>query len=181
MTDLDFITDAALRRTIEDSVEHAYVLYKETKEDSKSTLYKEETYRVIILYTVAVIEAVLLHLYKKYGEEMTYLEYKFIKQLPPEYRHASDPKSPLVVAVQKNVKKAEHQITMSDLVAFFKEKKFMKPETAENLLRINNLRNTFHLNKPRAGVICDIAQVESALQMLVHVIQNAPKSIPKVK
>ena len=70
---------------------------------------------------------------------------------------------------------------MSDLVAFFKEKKFMKPETAENLLRINNLRNTFHLNKPRAGVICDIAQVESALQMLVHVIQNAPKSIPKVK
>ena len=122
MTELDFITDITLRRTIEDSVEHTLVLYKETKEETKSKLYKEETYRVIVLYTAAIIEAVLLYLYKKHGEEMTYLDYKFIKQLPLEYRHVGSAGSLVVVAVQKSVKKAEHQIMMSDLVAFLRRK-----------------------------------------------------------
>jgi len=180
MTDLDFITDSTLRKTIEDSIEYTSVLFKETEEESKSTLYKEETYRVIILYTIAIIEAVLLYLYKKSGDEITYFEYKFIKQLPSEYHHTKESNFSVIIAVQKSVKKAEQQITMKDLVDFFTERKFMKKDTADKLMHINGLRNTVHLSKPRDGVICDVAQVESALSMLVYVIERAPKSMPKL-
>jgi|SRR3989344_6819346 len=177
--ELDFITDNILRKTIEDSVEYVHVLSEESKKEDKSALYKEETYRVIILYIVSIIEAILLYLYKKHGDTITYLDYKFINTLPEDYHHASNRESRVVVAVQKTIEKSEHQIGTSDLVSFFKEKKLMKKETAEEILKINDLRNTLHLNKPREKTICDVAQVESALKLLVYVIQRAPKSILK--
>lgn len=179
MNDLDFVTDAGLRRTIENSVEYMYALFEEIKEKEKSDLYKEETYRVIILYAVSVIEAVLLYLYKKHADEMTFLEYKYIQTLPPEYHHLSNADSRVVVAVQKREKMAEYKVGMSDLVDFFKERKLMKKETAEQVLQINDLRNTFHLSKPRDKAVCDIAQVESAIKLLVYVIQNVQKSVLK--
>lgn len=179
VNDLDFITDAGLRQTIENSTEYMYALSEEAKEKEKSDLYKEETYRVIMLYTVSVIEAVLLYLYKKHEDEMTFLDYKFVQPLPSEYGHSSNTNSRVVVAVQKREKMAEHKIGMGDLVCFFKERNLMKKETAEQILQINDLRNTFHLSKPRDKAVCDIVQVESALKLLVYVIQNAPKSVLK--
>ena len=177
MTDLDFITDTKLRKTVEDSIEHTYVLLKETKEDSKSARYKEETYRVIVLYTVAVIETVLLYLYKRSGEGMTSIDYKFIKTLPSEYCHSSEIGSKVVVAVQKITNKPEHKIGMQDLVSFFKDKKVMKKETVDKLISINDIRNTFHLSKSRDGMVCDIEQVEVALKMLVYVILDVHKTV----
>lgn len=177
--ELDFITDNTLRKTIKDSIEYVYILSEESKKEDKSILYKEETYRVIILYIVSIIEAILLHLYKKHSEKITYIDYKFINQLTKGYGHTSDRESRVIVAVQKIIEKSEYQIGIFELVSFFRDKKVMKKETAEEILSINNLRNTLHLNKPRNEAVCDITQVESALKLLVHVIERVPKNIPK--
>src|SRR3990167_8531906 len=127
--ELDFITDNILRKTNEESVEYVHVLSEESKKEDKSVLYKEETYRVIILYIVSIIEAVLLYLYKRQSDKITYTDYKFISPLHEDYQHARDRESPVIIAVQKTIEKVEHQIRMFELVFFFKEKKFMREET----------------------------------------------------
>ena len=65
--DLAFIVDHSLRQRIEDSIEYIYTLYEDSKQSDKNELYITETYRVIILYTVSIIEAVLFYIYEKRG------------------------------------------------------------------------------------------------------------------
>ena len=174
MDALDFINDAELRKTIEGSIEFTYALLEESKRKRNSRLYQRETYRVIVLYAVSVIEAVLLFLYKKSGEEMTFADYKFVQKLPPEFRRVGSEASAVVVAVQKIQNKAEHQIGIKELTEFFKKKGWMAKEM-DRLLPINDLRNTFHLFKPRGERTCSIRQVEASLKLLVDVIERGAK------
>ncbi|MDO8518339.1 MAG: hypothetical protein Q7S26_03560 [bacterium] len=176
MADLDFIRDAILRKTLEDSIEYIYALFEQSKVDRQKKLYQEETYRVIILYVVSAIEAVLLYFYKVRGEKIEYVEYKFVQTLPLQYRHSGKIGLPVVVAVQEKMEKQEHQLGIHELVAFFRGKKLMQEKTAGDILDMNDVRNTFHFNKSRTQV-CDLKRVEKALQLLVHTIENAPKSL----
>lgn len=173
MKDLDFIKDEELHKTIEDSIEYIYVLFEQSKNNAQKELYLEETRRVIILYVVSVIEAILLYFYKARGEKIEYPEYKFIHTLPLEYEHHKKAGLPVIIAVQEKVEKQEHQIGLHDLVVFLGDKKLMQDKTADAILELNDVRNTFHLNKPRAKN-CDVKRVESALQLLVHTIEKAP-------
>ena len=61
MNELDFISDATLRKRVEDSIEYIYVLFDDAKK-TENKLFQEETYRVIVLYVVSIIEAILLYL-----------------------------------------------------------------------------------------------------------------------
>ncbi len=81
MAGLDFIKDTALRKTLEDSIEYIYALFEQSKIAGQKKLYQEETHRVIILYVVSAIEAVLLYFYKVRGEKIEYTEYKFVQTL----------------------------------------------------------------------------------------------------
>lgn len=174
MNDLDFIKDKELRKTLEDSIEYIYTLFEQSKEDEQEDLYREETYRVIILYVVSAIEAVLLYFYKVRGEKIEYLEYKFVQTLPAGYGYHGKAGLPVVVAVQEKVVKQEYQIGLHDLVNFFRIKKLIQEKTASDILELNDVRNTFHFSKPRAKN-CDLKRVESALQLLVHTLERAPK------
>lgn len=118
MNDLDFIKDIELRKTLEDSIEYIYALFEQSK-DVEKELYREETYRVIILYVISAIEAVLLYFYKERGEKIEYTEYKYIQTLPSDYGHLKKPGLPVAVAVQERLEKQEHQIGLHDLVMFF--------------------------------------------------------------
>jgi len=178
MSDLDFIKDKELRKTLDDSIEYIYALFEQSKDGGQKKSYQEETYRVIILYVVSAIEAVLLYFYKARGEKIEYPEYKFVCTLPPEYTHAAKPKSPMVIAVQEQVEKREQQVGIHELVAFFKSKKLILDKTAKDILDMNDVRNTFHFNKQRAQA-CDLQRVEKALQLLVHTLKNAPKALEK--
>lgn len=178
MGDLDFIEDVELRKTLENSIEYINALFAELKaKKEQSKLYQEETYRVIILYIVSAIEAVLLYFYKVRKEKITYPEYRFVESLPEDYTHKDRMGSPVVVAVQETMEKKEHQIGLHDLATFFKEKKLIQEKTVTEILELNTLRNTFHFNKPRADFTCDLSRVESALQLLVRTLQNAPKAL----
>ena len=146
---------------------------------SGNDLFKEESYRVVILYVVAIIEAILLFLYKTHGEELTLTEYKYIQTLPAEYTHSGELESRIIIAVPRKMKRPEHQIGLFELIGFFKSKKLIQEETAESILNLNNIRNTLHLSKPRAEVKCDLKQVESAFKLLVRTIERAPKTLIK--
>lgn len=178
MSNLDFIKDEELRKTLENSIEYTYTLFEQSKSSEQKELYREETYRVIILYVVSAIEAVLLYFYKTRGEKIDYLEYKFVQTLPAEYGHRGKTGLPVVVAVQEKLEKPEYQIGLHDLVNFFKSKKLVQEKTASDILELNDVRNTFHFSKPRAKN-CDLERVKIAIQLLVHTLERAPSVLQK--
>jgi len=176
MNELEFIKDKELRATIENSIEYIYALFEQSNNSEQKELYREETYRVIILYVISAIEAVCLYLYKERGEKMECLEYKFVKTLPREFSHNKKSGSLVVVAVQEKIEKKEHQIGLYDLIIFFRNKGLILEKTANDILELNDVRNTFHLSKPR-NKSCDLKRVESALKLLVHTIKKAPLAL----
>lgn len=178
MNNLDFIQDAELRKTLTDSIEFIYALFEQSKGNGQKDLYKEETYRVIVLYVVSAIEALLLYIYKTRGEKLQYSDYKYIQILPKEFEHKDKIGSPVVVAIQEKVTRQDFQLGPHELVNFFKDKKIIKETTATEILELNETRNTLHFSKPRTKK-CDLVQVESALKMLVYVIDRAPKALQK--
>lgn len=176
--DLAFIKDPELRNRIENAIEYIYALYEESKSDHQHKSYRQETYRVIILYIVSTIEAILLYFYKTRGEKIEYIEYKCIQQLSSEYRHSKKNSSPVVIAVQEKIEKKEYQIGLYDLVHFFEEKRLIQEKTAKEILEINDVRNTFHFSK-RSVEHYDIEQVEKALNLLVRTLEKAPVALAK--
>jgi len=176
MNNLDFIQDVELRKTLTDSIEFIYTLFEQSKGNGQKNLYKEETYRVIILYVVSAIEAVLLYIYKTRGEKINYLDYKHVQILPKEFEHKDKIGSPVIVAIQEKATRQDFQLDLYELVNFFRDKKIIKETTAVEILGLNDTRNTLHFSKPRTKK-CDLDQVESALKMLVYVVDRAPKAL----
>jgi len=175
---LTFIKNKALKKTIEDSIEYMNIIFANAKENS-TTVYKEETYRVIILYVVAVIEAVLLYVLKERGEEIISITYKDPRIISEKLKHEDFPKGKLIAAIQCKEKKKAQQIGVQDLIKFMQKKKLMASDTAEGVLDINNIRNTFHLNKDRVDIQLEVKKVEKAFSLLHKIIKGAPKAISK--
>ncbi len=173
---LDFIKDKELRKTIEDAVQYIYIIFDQAN-NSESELYQEETYRVIILYVIAIIEAIMLYVLEKRGEKITYIDYKYTEAVSSEIRHSEEPNSSVVIAIQKELDKPNEKIGFTELITFIKTNGLMKEKFAEEILKINSIRNTFHFTKPRNQITCEVKMVEKALDLLVKVIQGAPKAI----
>lgn len=171
--DLDFISDASLRKTVIDTIEYMVALLATTEQDWASERYVDETHRIVVLYVASAMEAIFLYCFKIKGYEIPYFDYKYVQNLPPEYIYANQ-QGIVVVALQKKLSKSDHQLGLHTLVNFYKDKKSIKAETAEQILEINTIRNTVHLTKPRTHA-CDITHVEAAFDTLVHVIRNSPK------
>lgn len=174
---LSFIKNKTLRKTIEDSIEYMNILFDESQDKNKSELFKDETYRVLILYVVAVIEAILLYIFQERKEEITTLKYKNPCELPNKIKHIDFQKEKLVVAIQvKEIKNKEH-IGMKDLVDFMRKNKLITKGVSEEILAINNVRNTFHFTKPRDNIRLEVVDAENAFALLLKIIKGAPKTI----
>lgn len=179
MDGLDFITDTPLRKTVGDSIEYTYLLFEESKKRTDNKLYQEETCRVIVLYVVSILEAIILFFYKKGGHQIPHVDYKYIQTLSEDYQHKEATGDRIIVAVQKSGNKEEHQIGLKTLVNFLESKKLLSKRVASEVLAINDLRNTFHLSKSREKIVCNVAQVERALKLLVYIIEKSPKGFLK--
>ncbi len=177
MKDLDFIEDSVLRQTIEESIEYIFILFSDTKIDGVKALYKKETCRVIILYIISIIEAILMYLYKKRGDKITFTEYKSVSFIPEIYPHSEDGNSKVVIAIQKESERVDSQIGIRELVLCFKDTGDITDSTASDILKLHDIRNTFHFNKSRDQIVFDIEQIEDALKLLVYVIKRAPKRL----
>lgn len=176
---LSFIQSKTLRKTIIDSIEYILFIFRETNKKNITPIYKEETYRVIVLYSVAIIEAILLHILEIRGDEITTLVYKNPSKISEKIKHQDYPYGNVVTAIQCKEKKLNQQIGVRDLVTFMKKNKFMSDETAHDIIELNNIRNTFHLNKKRAKINLEVQKVELSLSLLHKIIKGAPKAIAK--
>jgi hypothetical protein len=105
------------------------------------------------------------------------LEYKYVVNLPKAYGYQGEDGSNIVAAVQKKVVKPDRQIGLVELVSFFKNSGDMKYDTVDEILKINDIRNTFHFNKARDRIPCTIEQVEKALGLFVYIIEKAPRRL----
>lgn len=176
MTELGFIQDASLRKTIENAINFVYGLFDQSKKEEQSDLYKEETYRVIILYIISTIEPVLLYFYKQQPDRMERIEYKYKHVLPAEFTHIQKSASRIIIAIEEKGSKEDHAIGLFDLIMFFKARKLIIEKTAHSILELNEIRNTFHFSKSRK-TSCDISKVEEAFQLLVHTLEHAPRKL----
>lgn len=172
----EFISDEKLRSRLEDATGFIYALYEQSNAEGQSDLYKEEANRVIVLYVVSTIEALLLYYFQQRGEKVEYVEYKHVHPLPEGYGFVAQAGHPAVIAVQKKVEKREHQLGLHDLVRHFKDAGKIRNETAQDILKLNEMRNTFHFSKPRTDT-CDVRHVERALKLLVYTIKHAPRAL----
>lgn len=71
----------------------------------------------------------------------------------------------------------KHGSDLYKLVNFMKNNELMKEQTAEELLKINDIRNTFHFTKPRDKITCEIKTVEKAFKLLVEIIEGGESTI----
>ena len=174
--ELNFLKDKDLKKTIEDSIQYVRIVSKQAK-DSEKALFKEETYRVIILYIVSIIEAVLLHIFSLRNEKIDRLDYNYVNPISREFKHSELPHDVVVIAVQKKTIKDNKHIGLVELIDFMKTNYLIEKKLAQEILDINNIRNTFHFTKPRNEITCEIKIVENALELLIKVLKNAPKMI----
>lgn len=65
-----------------------------------------------------------------------------------------------------------------NIVNFFKGKGLIQSKTAESILGLNDMSNTFHLNKKR-NTECTNEKVNEAIELLIHTIKHAPSSLKK--
>ncbi len=173
--ELDFIEDAELRKIIDDAIQYIYIIFHQAK-NSDNALYKEETYRVIVLYIISIIEAILLYVLKIENKHITKIEYKFPTPFSNKFIHKDIPDSPVIIAVQKKENKDNYQIGLFELVSFMKKEKIISESFTQKILNANDIRNTFHFTKPRNKITCEIDVVEKTFDLLSEVIKKLSKA-----
>ena len=87
MIELDFIKDLDLKRTLENSLDFVYSFRERFEDFPENKFHQEENHRIVILYVVSAIEALLMYFYKDRGEKTVNTDYKFIHTLPNEFIH----------------------------------------------------------------------------------------------
>lgn len=129
------------------------------KEHNLPPTILKEIRRMLVLYAAAIIEALLLYLYKKGNFASTKFEYTNVYTLPKEYQSEN---AVIVIAKQVKKPKLEREIMLDFLLKFFEEKEFINPSLAEKITKVKNIRNTFHLSKSRKWMGCSNSMVELA-------------------
>lgn len=176
---LNFITDKDLRDRVEKSVRYTLVLFKDSDKNSDA-VHREEANRVIVLYVISIIEAIIFFFYEQSKEKIMKTEYVNITNLPDTYSDISKPGFQLVIATRQEVERKTSQLGLVNIVNFFRGKGLILQTTADSILELNDISNTFHLSKKRS-VECTNEKVNEAVELLIHTIKHAPNSLKKVK
>lgn len=177
-----FISDLSLRKKIENAIETMAFLYliernERAKEEKPSPGFLKEIYRMIILYSASVIEAVLLYLYKKKSFSLTKPVYKNVHTLPSEYQ--LEPDSKLVFARQKQEQKDVKELMLDILLKTAYEKKVIKKTLSTKIEKLKNVRNTFHLSKSRKGIQCSRQLVNESFKTVLETVTAVQSFLSK--
>lgn len=174
--DTAFIKNKAAKARIDDSITYIFALYKDAR-NNQSKSFQTETCRVIILYTISIIEALLHEAYAIVPEKITKEIYKDPRIIDGGYTHRANKDCSVVLNVRCTVEKPEREIQFNELLQFLKQK-VLHPKTVQRLEKVNSLRNTFHLRKlGKSG--CTTKDVEEALSLLDLMLNEIPKLLQK--
>jgi hypothetical protein len=169
---LDFVSDPILRQRIDDAVAYIYTLYEESKNEHRNDSYRTETYRVIILYIVSIIEAILHYIRELRGDEIVKIEYKDKITISEEYRSRRTA-GPVIMAVECKVAKTESEVSLRELIQALTGT-VLTSDTAAQIADLARMRNSVHLRQRNVRE-CTIKDIEEALGLLVHTINHAPR------
>jgi hypothetical protein len=177
---MENIKDAFLAEKIRNSTDYIYFLHDLSNEEKHNDILKEETYRVIILYVVSCIEALLIYLYKNREEKIEVLEYKNIYKLQDIFQNDDNKYSVTVLALQTKSEKDENHVGLQEVVKHFEKIKVIKKETSEQILTLNNIRNTHHLFKNRSKK-CEISDVDSSFVLFNYILEKVNLALSNKK
>jgi hypothetical protein len=121
---LDFIEDLDLRNRIQDSLNYVLILYRDATSHGREDVYSRETFRVLILYIVSIIEVLLFYTMKKKDHKIFFYDYKDIFVLPKEYT-----KDTLVLTLKNQKEKINSTIGLKELVDFYGNKNVLKKKS----------------------------------------------------
>ncbi len=166
--DFNFIADIPLRNKIIDAIEMVSILYLNVENGKFSALVIKELRRMIILYNASIIEALLLHLYVRGEHTILKTDYKNIQMLSPAFQleHGVD----FVIAKRVKIQKDDRELMLDALLKYFHETGTMTDQLKEQIDRTRNIRNTFHLSKPRKNILCGKSTVELSNSTVVEIV-----------
>ncbi len=167
--DLLFIKNVALRRKIEQAIA-ASVFFRLQAQAAGSPEFTKEMFRISLLYIAAIIEAMLLYVYKDCNFSDTEREYKFPHAIPQEFQH--DKRGKIVIAIEVDTKRHERALHLGFLATYIQKERVISTQITERIRRVNDIRNTFHLSKSRQGMRCTSQSVEEATKTLTDTISS---------
>lgn len=83
-------------------------------------MFKEETYRVVILYLMSCVEASLLYFYGN-KKKIKRSEYKFITRLPSDFANKHRPNDKIIIASETETEIPDYQLGLHELTNHFCE------------------------------------------------------------
>lgn len=169
--DFSFITDVSLRKKIVDSIEMISLLYLIEKEGKIPEAFSKESRRIIILYAASIIEALLLYLYKKGDFSLKKTDYKEVSAFPRNFQN--DVSFTFVYAKQVKTRLRDQDLMLDVLVKVFEEKNIIDSRLAAQIVKLKDVRNTFHLSKSRQGRIPSYRRVIDSTDAIVKTIEAA--------
>jgi len=165
-----FIKSSSLRKKITESIEFSVLLW--TASEGIETKYKDEIYRTIILYNIAIIEALLL-LYTKQLKIKLPAEdcYTNSFSFPKYFQQMKD--GEIVVSLRKKTEKVDSQIGLNDLIRV--NKNYLGESLYKEVKSLNSIRNTFHLSKKRTNLSPSKEKSVSSFNTLLKIIEKMKK------
>ena len=164
--DFSFITPKTLQVSIIESVEFATFLWiLAQKIDSK---YQDEMVRTIILYNIAITEALLLFRVKR--ENISFFDYEFknICALPKAYQIDE---TEVVVAKRMLKKKNDKLIWLHELIK--EQEVFLGKRLSKEIKELQDIRNTFHLSKQRSEL--SLKKAENSFGTVLKLVKKLQK------
>lgn len=149
--DFSFISDARLRRDVEDALEFSVYLIRAADNTSESR-YQEEFYRATVLYVASVIEALCLFFIKikKLSKHKT--EYKYPQKIDVKNVKVSFG-GELVVALKSRSARSLQEIPFAEAIDVLKQSGTISEVLAGDLDAVRTARNTQHLyGRTRRGM-----------------------------
>jgi hypothetical protein len=166
-----FITPKSLRNNITESIEFAGWLWILAQKVEPK--YQDEMVRTIVLYNIGVIEALLLFRAKRQ-------KIKFFEDLYPHATCLPEPFQKtdyeLIISYRHKKEKNESRIWLNELI---KEQKLFLDSLHDEIVNLQNIRNSFHLSKPRSGLSLERASI--SFDIVLKLAMSIQKEILKNK
>lgn len=178
--DLLFISDIYLRKKIVNAIGTISGLYLVERDEKYPPELSKEIRRTIVLYAASIIEALLLFLYKKCGKQQFKVNYNNVYSLPSSLQISTQYK--LIVAKQVKIPKEERELTLDVLLKFYtNEEKIISKELAAKIEKAKDIRNTFHLSKPRSRLVANVNTIKLSAEAIYETIVVVKENLIKKK
>lgn len=166
-----FVTPKTFRTNIVESVEFVAWLWVLAQEIEDK--YQNEMVRIIVLYNMSIVEALLLFWAKRRKKKFFEDKYTDKYTLPTELQGVAGKE--LLIAHFSRVEKNDTRVWFHDLIA--EGKQLLGKDLHGRVTDLQDIRNTFHLSKTRRAL--SLKKAESSFDVVLEVVNKIKKDLKK--